>query len=157
MARLFRDKGDVGMKIVVIVAILMILLGTLVPLYAWLADRAKISEVKENLAIICEAQVSYRAKHGTYHPCKESPANGGTDNIPDPWVDEGTPGTDAFADIGFAPKGPVRYKYSVVRVSQRTFTAVATGDLDEDGKLARFMVYKLHPKYPEPRRFGDRW
>ncbi|MFC1716544.1 type IV pilin protein [Candidatus Poribacteria bacterium] len=157
MARPRRDEGFSTMKIIVIVAILMILSGILVPLYAWFADRAKISEVTENLAAICEAQVSYRAEHGTYHPCKESPANGGTDNIPDPWVDEGTPDTDAFADIGFRPEGPVRYKYNVTNVTETAFTAIATGDLDEDGKPARFIVYKLHPRYPEPIRTGDRW
>ncbi len=30
-------------------------------------------------------------------------------------------------------------------------------DLDEDGESARFIVYKLDPRYPEPVRTGDRW
>ena len=70
LGRLREDEGFSKMKIIVIVAALMILTGTLIPLSAWLIDRAKISEIKENLAAICEAQEAYRRANDTYHLCK---------------------------------------------------------------------------------------
>ena len=145
------------MKIVLIVAFLMILAGILFPLGAWFVDKVKISEVTDNLAAICAAQEAYKAEHRTYHPCKASPANGGTDGIPDPWVDEGTPGTDAFVDIGFRPEGPVRYRYAMIRATKITFTVTARSDLDADGEPAFFVVSKGYPGYPKPFRYGDRW
>ncbi len=157
LVKLRKDAGFSPIKIILIVAILMILTGFLAPLYAWFIDRAQISEVTRNLAAICEAQEAYRKMHDTYHLCKESPANGGTDKIPDPWVDEGTPGVDAFADIGFKPEGPVRYKYAVINVTRTVFVAIAIGDLDADGNPARFIVSSTSRDYPKAVRRGDRW
>ena len=114
MIKLSRDKGFSMIAIIPIIAALMILVGIAFPLFMWYSSRARIAEPMKHLAAICKAQEAYRMQHKTYHPCKESPANGGTDDIPDPWVDEGTPGVDAFADIGFRPEGPVRYKYAVI-------------------------------------------
>ena len=134
----------------------MFVAGTLIPVLMRIRSSSEVSEALENLAAICEAQEAYRAEHKTFHTCKASPANGGTDKIPDPWVDEGTPGTDAFADIGFKPKGPVMYKYEV-KGTEMNFIATARGDLDENGKQSVIMVVKQSRQYPEPTRRGDRW
>ena len=131
--------------------------GILIPLLMRLRASAEVSEAVENLAAICEAQEAYKARYKTYYECKESPANGGTDKTPDPWVDEGTPGIDAFADIGFRPKGPVRYKYAVRSATETNFVATATGDLDENGKRSTLVVIRQSRQYPKPARHGDRW
>lgn len=157
MVKLSRDEGLSSINIVLFVAIGMILVGILFPLFMWMLGGNDISEPMRNLAAICEAQEAYKAKHQTYYECKESPANGGTDNILDPWVDEGTPGKDAFADIGFVPEGPVRYKYAVTNATERSFVAIAIGDLDGDGEPSSLVVSRDNPRYPKPQRMGDRW
>ena len=157
MVKLSKDEGFSSISIVLIVAIGMIIIGALVPVILWQIAKTKISEPMKNLAAICKAQEAYKAKNNTYHLCKESPANGGTDDKPDPWVDEGTPGVDAFADIGFKPEGPVRYRYSVTKAAENSFTVTATGDLDEDGETSMLIVIYPHRRYPEPMRSGDRW
>ena len=157
--KLCRDEGFSIIAIFLGIIILMFLVGLLIPLVMRIRASEEVSEAVDNLIAICEAQEAYRAKYRTYYSCKESPANGGRDKIPDSWVDEGTPGTNAFADIGFVPDKPVRYRYAVRNATETNFTATAIGDLDEDGKLSRFVVSKAYRNYPEPVRDkrGDRW
>ena len=155
--KLCRDEGFSILKVILGITILMFLVGLLIPLVMRIRASEEVSEAVDNLIAICKAQEAYRADYGTYHSCKESPANGGTDKIPDPWVDAGTPGTDAFADIGFVPDKPVRYKYVVKSATETNFIATATGDLDEDGKESRLVVSRGFRGYPEPVRTEDRW
>ena len=157
MIKLCRDEGFSIIIIVLGVTILIFLAGILIPAFMRIRASATVSEALINLRAICEAQEAYKAEHKTYHLCKESPANGGTDKMPDPWVDEGIPGTNAFADIGFKPENPVRYRYSVESATEMSFIATATGDLDENGKASILIVNKDSWNYPEPTRTGDRW
>ena len=157
MVKLRGDGGFSFLKVILGIIILIFLTGLFIPLLMRIRAKAEVSEAVNNLIAICKAQDAYKAKNSTYHSCKESPANGGRDKIPDPWVDEGTPGTDAFADIGFAPDKPVRYRYAVRNATDTNFIAIATGDLDEDGEPSVIYVSRAFRNYPEPTRTGDRW
>ena len=157
MVKLCRDEGFSFLKVILGIVILIFLTGLSIPLVMRIRASAEVSEAVDNLIAICKAQEAYKAKNRVYHLCEESPANSGTDKIPDPWVDEGTPGIDAFADIGFAPDKPVRYRYAVRSATETNFIAMAIGDLDEDGEPSVLYVSRAFRNYPEPTRTGDRW
>ena len=153
----YRNEGFSVINIVLGMVILIFLAGFLIPLVMRIRASEEVSEAVNNLIAICKAEEAYRAKHGTYYSCTTSPENGGNDKMPVPWVDEGILGTNAFADIGFAPDKPVRYKYAVTYATETNFIATAIGDLDEDGEKSLLVVSKSHRNYPEPDRRGDRW
>ena len=102
------------------------------------------NEAKENLVLIKDALEANKAAtpKGKYISCKSSPENGGTDAIADPWVDAG-----GFTDIGFTPSADVRYKYEVVAdKAGKTYKAMATGDLNENGIPVVFTITNANPE-----------
>ncbi len=152
MFRLSRSGGFSLTELMIVVAIMAILLTIAIPNYMNFVMKVKESEAIGNLSGIRIGEYSYKAEDGRYHTCKDSPAmtNGAR---PVPWVDMGTPGKDAFVDIGFEPDGNVRYRYGVrVGKDRNHFNATARGDLDEDGKHETFRLDTRAADYPKVRR-----
>ena len=87
-------------------------------------------------------QTAYKIENGSYLNCWPSPPNGGTDAIPDVWVDAG-----GFGDIGFVADGRVRYQYAVtVSPDGRSYEITATGDLDKNGAAVTYTVTSSNPR-----------
>jgi predicted secreted protein len=100
------------------------------------------NEAKENLALIAAALETYMGANGKYISCMASPAEGGTDSVADLWMDAG-----GFTDIGFTPSTDVRYKYEVMASKNgKTYKAIATGDLDENGVPVTFTITNDNPE-----------
>ena len=100
------------------------------------------TEVSSMISIIRTCQTTYRAERGVYRECLPSPPGGGTDVVPDVWVDAG-----GFEDIGFRPSGRVRYQYAVtVSADGNSYEITATGDLDENGVKAVHTATNSNPK-----------
>ncbi len=149
MSRLSRSAGFSLTELMIVVAIILILLTVAIPNYMRFAMKTKEAEAIKNLHGIRTYEESYRAENNIYYTCRVSPgALNGTKPVP--WVDMGTPGTDAFADIGFEPIGSVRYRYrAAAQNGGADFIAIARGDMDEDGKLEEFRLDTADPIYPE--------
>ena len=98
--------------------------------------KAASVEVSTMFSLIRTNQMAYKAETGEYMECLPSPPDGGTDAVPDVWVDAG-----GFEEIGFRPEGRIRYQYAVtVSADGRTYEIIATGDLDENGVKAKHTV-----------------
>ena len=123
-----RRRGFTLIEMMIVVAIIALLATIAIPNYMNFQLRAKTSEAKANLGAIRTCQEAYKAEHDVYLVCA---ANPGT-------VPAGTKATwssteAGWTDIGFEPKGKVRYQYEVtVGGGGTTFSATATGDLDGD-------------------------
>ena len=104
--------------------------------------KAATAEVSSMLLQIRTCQTAYKVGKGVYRECYPSPPGGGTDDVPDAWVDAG-----GFEDIGFRPGGSVRHQYAVtVSDDGRSFRITATGDLDKNGIKAIYTVTSSNPR-----------
>lgn len=101
------------------------------------------NEAKDNLALIRDALEAYKEANRKYISCMASPAEGGTGAVAVSWVDAG-----GFTDIGFMPStDSVRYKYEVVADrAGKTYKAMATGDLNENGIPVVFTITNANPE-----------
>ena len=97
------------------------------------------AEVYGILRAIRNRELSHRVEHDEYVSCPKNPVQwkaGRGAKEPMSW-DADT----EFDEIGFAPEGQVRHQYSVtVSENGKSFSITATGDLDEDGKVAIYTV-----------------
>jgi type IV pilus assembly protein PilA len=146
------ESGFSLVELMVVVAIMAILAAIAIPNFLRFSMKAKTSEATENLAAIRVAQESYRSENDVYLACTASPTGGGTDATADAWNDNG-----GFGVIGFEPDGNVRYLYAVAVTAPAagvapTFSATATGDLDENGTAAVYTVDTTAAIYPKPVR-----
>ena len=155
----FRDKKGFSLvELMIVVAIIAILAAIAIPSFMRFAMKSKTSEATGNLSAIRTAEEGYKAENDLYYVCVQSPAIDATDLVTSAvklWVDEGTPGEDAFEDIGFAADGNVRYHYEVPTASATGYVATATGDLDDDNLDAIYTLTKTTPlvagnPYPKP-------
>ena len=104
--------------------------------------KATSAEVSSMLMGIRTLQTAYKIENGVYMECWPSPPGGGTDAVPDVWVDAG-----GFEDIGFRPTGSVRYQYAVtVSADGESYEITATGDLDKNGVKAVHTVTSSNPR-----------
>ncbi len=150
MIRLSKSAGFSLVELMIVVAIMAILAAIAIPSFMKFSIKSKTSEATSNLAGIRTCQESYKAENDVYYNCAASPAGGGTDSVPDVWVDAGIVGTDAFSDVGFAPDGNVRYIYQVQGAGAVGFISTAISDLDDDGITAAYVVDKGAATYPKP-------
>ncbi len=106
------------------------------------------SEASAMLFRILKRQNIYKAKNGVYLECLPSPPDGGTDAIPDVWVDAG-----GFEEIRFRPGGTVSHQYAVtVSKDGQSCTVTAVSDLDKNGISA---VYTITDSDPEPTKVPE--
>jgi len=128
-------KGFTLIYLLIVVTIIGILFAISTNIYLRFRFKANVAEAIKSLATIRGLEEVYRAEHDTYIACDPSPPAGGTDAKPDAWIDAG-----GFDLLGFAPDGPVRYQYAVYGATQKTYTATATGDMDENGTPVIYSV-----------------
>ena len=133
-------KGFAIIELMIVVMILSILIGIATAIYSYFRQYSRVSEAYINLAKIRACEETYRAENDVYLPCAASPPGGGTDSAPDSWFDV----SGGFTAIGFEPNGPVRYQYEVI-AANTTYTATATGDLNENDIQVVFSVTDSQP------------
>jgi type IV pilus assembly protein PilA len=127
------SKGFTLIELMIVVAIIGILAAIAIPNFVNFQLKAKTAEAKSNLGSIRLCEETYMSENDVYFPCAAYPGS-----VPGK---SGTPwgsGSAPFRDIGFDPKGNVRYQYLV----QLTYTATATGNLDADSP-ATYSVYQI--------------
>jgi prepilin-type N-terminal cleavage/methylation domain-containing protein len=117
--------------VLVVIGLLTVVTG---PVYRLLVARARTLEARESLLAIAHAELTAFRDRGRFIACAPSA----------PAVPKGARGTfDAsqagWKDLGFAPEGPVWYRYEV-RLDGRTFVAEARGDLDGDGVASSYSL-----------------
>lgn len=150
MTKWTKSKGFTLIELMIVVAIIAILAAIAIPNYLRFAMKSKTAEATTNLGAIRTCEEAYYAEEDTYIDCAPNPAGGGDDSTPDPW-DLPAAG---FDNIGFEPEGDVRYMYEVETPSvlaltvDTTFTATATGNLDEKDDLAVYSV-DTEDRYPK--------
>ena len=94
------------------------------------------SEAEAMLLRIRTRQLVYKAENGVFLECRPSPPDGGTDAIPDIWVDAG-----GFEKIFFRPGGTVSHQYSVtVSEDGQSCKLTAVSDLDKNGIQAVYTM-----------------
>ena len=94
------------------------------------------SEAEAMLLRIRTRQIVYKAENGVFLECRPSPPFGGTDAIPDIWVDAG-----GFEEIFFRPGGTVSHQYSVtVSEGGQSCKLTAVSDLDKNGIQAVYTM-----------------
>lgn len=157
MIKIRKERGFSLVELMIVVAIIAILAAIAIPSFMRFAMRSKTAEATGNLSAIRTAQESYKAENDVYLVCAATPAGwaaGAGASTPLTWV-TGT----SFETIGFEPDGSVRYQYAVAAGSVNpiatSFSATATGDLDEDGTAAVYTVDKDVGTYPRAVRTGD--
>ncbi|MFC1714036.1 type IV pilin protein [Candidatus Poribacteria bacterium] len=173
MMKLFRktESGFSLVELMVVVAIIAILSAIAIPAFMRFAMKSKTAEATGSLSAIRTSQESYRAENDVYYITGGvvAPLLGGTDSIPDAWLPAGV-GEIAFAATGFAPDGYVRFNYQVVAGAAGAltadatddpnniiggFSAIATGDLDENGVISTYTIDTGVAGYPKPVHVGD--
>jgi hypothetical protein len=96
--------------------------------------RGRAAEARAVLEAIANAELGHFRDHGRFLACAPS-----ADEPP-----RGVPGRfDAaragWTELGVRIDGPVRFRYEVV-VAGASFHAIASGDLDGDGRDSRFVM-----------------
>lgn len=154
MFKIFRkNEGFTMIELIVAVAIVAILVGIAIPSYTRFQQRAKFAEANTNMGAIKTAEEGYKAENDAYRDCLLSPrASTALNATAFAWADLGTAGTNAFADVGYAPQGSVRFNYEVTGSTANAFTATANCDLDDDNVLR---VYTLTQTGGKPAASGD--
>ena len=151
-----KSAGFSLVELMIVVAIMAILAAIAIPSFMRFSMRAKTAEATTNLAAVRTCLETYRSENDVYLVCAANPAAwaaGAGASTPQGW-DGGT----AFETIGFEPDGNVRYQYAVVAGAagiSTSFSASATGDLDEDAAGATFTVATGAATYPKAIKGGD--
>ena len=134
-------EGFTLIELMIVVAIVGILAAIAIPSFMRFQLKAKAGEAKSNLAAIRTAEESYQAEHGDYvAQASQVPAS-----APTPqklaWRASAAGG---FGEIGWAPEGPVYYRYAVqaTSVGGAQFTAEAIADIDGNGARSEWAYVK---------------
>lgn len=139
MKTMKKSNGFTLIELMIVVAIIGILAAVAIPQFANYQRKSKTSEARINLAAISTSQIAYEAEHDQYVDCEASPSATVIGSKKQTWT-----GGDGWDDIGWAPKdAKVYYSYLVVAdeaAAPITFEATATGDIDGDGKDAKYTV-----------------
>ena len=165
MIKLSKSAGFSLVELMIVVAIMAILAAIAIPSFMRFSMRAKTAEATQNLGAIRTCEESYRAENDVYYLCAVTPVPGGNDSQPDAWA---AGGIADFTQIGFAPDGNVRYSYQIVMGTGGAaapgggandvigaFSAIATGDIDEDAAAATFTLDSGVATYPKAIKAGD--
>lgn len=148
MSKWSKSKGFTLIELMIVVAIIAILAAIAIPNYLRYAMKSKTAEATTNLGAIRTGETAYYAENDAYKICDATPTGGGLTVTPVIWAGSGVV---QFADIGFEPDGWVRYLYQTTApvVIPATFTATATGNLDEELPLAVYTIDSADPSYPK--------
>jgi prepilin-type N-terminal cleavage/methylation domain-containing protein len=152
------DQGFGLIELMVAVAITSILAAIGLSTFRAFTVKAKTSEAVNNLALIRKLQQIYKSEYDTYATCPSNPnawAAGPGASTPRSW----DANIAAWDRLGFEPDGVIRYQYRVT-TAPGSYTATATGDIDEDTQTAIFIVSNdpaspAAAGYPKPLKVGD--
>jgi len=115
MQKIFTNKkGFTLIELMIVVAIIGILAAIAIPNFMSYQCKAKQSEAKSNLGAIKVQQEAYFAEYDKY---------GST-----------------TTGVGFSTKGTARYLYSMSGVTATLYQSVATGNVDDDATLDKWMM-----------------
>lgn len=128
-----KQKGFTLIELLLVVAVMGILVSLAVPGYQAIVFRSRAAEPRIMLPVIANAELAYFRDHGKYLAADFSTPDGGVPRIPVAF-DVTRPG---WKELGLRADGVLRYRYHVVS-SGTSFTAIANGDLDADGKESTF-------------------
>ena len=156
MTKFFRSsKGFSLIELMIVVAIIAILAAIAIPSFLRFQMKSKTAEATANLGAIRTCEESYKAENDTYILQGPAPAAAGLDSQTHVWTVGAGGDLESFEDIGFAPDGPTRYQYEVTVGTLTAFTAIARGDLDDDGVQCTYTVDKTVATYPKAIKGGD--
>ncbi len=101
-----QEKGFTLIELMIVVAIIGILASIAIPNFLAYSAKAKQSEAKTNLGGIFTSQIAYRAEFDSYQP--------------------------SLSQLTWAPVGSTKYSYEVIGAGTTTFSARASGNIDND-------------------------
>jgi prepilin-type N-terminal cleavage/methylation domain-containing protein len=142
------QQGFTLIELMIVVAIIGILASVAIPEFMNMSMRAKKAERDPIMTSIMRTVTDYSIAHNSL----PGPGSGGSSvDLPPnpPYKPDGTRQPFSLAvgkwgDLGFAPEGPVYYRYEVVGEGTDTLMISATADLDHDGEFnIRTVTYKL--------------
>ncbi len=125
-----RRAGFTLIELMITVAILGILATIAIPTLIRFQLRAKMSEVKANIAALAVSQEAYFSEWGAYVTAAPAvPAAVGSTQV-DWSLAPGDP--HGFNTLGFKPEGKVYYQYAITASGAPAYTIEARSDLDGD-------------------------
>lgn len=132
MPRPSTSRGFTLLELACVVTVISILVSLAVPNYRVYRDRALATEAAVNVETIAYLELVTMLERGAPIACPANPAQ-----VPAPLARFES--NDAWARLGFAPEGQVRFQYRV-EATPETFVVVATGDLDQDGIQSEYRL-----------------
>lgn len=128
-----KRRGFTLIELACVIGVIGILTSIAVPSFSIYMQRAKETEALINVEAIAYLQQVRILELGESIACEPRPQQVPQDR-------SAFESTAAWADLGFAPAGQVRFQYEVTKGSPKQFTVIARGDVDKDGKLAELLL-----------------
>jgi prepilin-type N-terminal cleavage/methylation domain len=109
-----KTKGFTLIELMIVVVIIGILAALAIPNFLRYQAKSKQSEAKTNLGAIYVSETAYYGEHDVYE--------------------------STIGNLDWAPEGRTRYSYNIVGISSTSFSAEATGDIDADATIDRWVI-----------------
>ncbi len=131
-----KNEGFTLIELMIVVAIIGILAAIAIPNFRNYQLKSKRGELPINLKAIKVAELAYQAEHDTFLALNDLPS-GTMGTTKRNWPSSGT---GNFANIGWAPTGPVYGNYNGAANSniETDIILLAKSDLDKDGNTANY-------------------
>ena len=128
-----KQKGFTLIELLLVIGVMGILVTLAVPGYQAIVYRSRAAEARFMLPVIANAELAYFRDHGKYLAAEPSTPDGLVPRVPLAF-DATRPG---WKELGLRADGVLRYRYRVTLTGD-SFTVVANGDLNGDGKESTF-------------------
>jgi prepilin-type N-terminal cleavage/methylation domain-containing protein len=121
-------RGFTLIELCCVVGIISILLSIAVTDYGVYLRRSRATEAQVNLETIAYLEHVRILELGAPIACSATP-----EKMPAPDESVFFPADRCWKDLGFRPRGRVRFQYETERYGEKRFRAIARADLDGDG------------------------